>query len=554
MALFDRTHRLREPRWFCIRSICFTLLIALMMTAFATAEDASSQYFSLDREDRNTMPGNLRFLTEGEYELTTSSGFGRHRSAPAYNPSTEGMDTLNISGSQQYSETQFKNLAAKIEEFAEQKDIDTVVIVDLRQEFHAYLTAGEIEEPSEQGAAEASFANGSAVSLTDRHNAPNKNKGLDSGPDLIVAEFKRFANQLAERMEVRLGWGGRIPPSGGSPGSAPPSGGFPGGGSPGSGGSWPDAGTTPAVAFKLADFRTERQLANNAGFTYLRIAATDRLWPQPTCIDEFIAFAKDLDMGKSWLHFHCLAGYGRTATFMAIYDMMKNPDVGLSDIVYRQSMTGGENLLNSTSPLDGGKSKAEMVRLIYQYIQENRDTNYATPWSEWLAGYNAEEENFKMTLRLFPGDRVAIPGAAKVSSSNATAVSVEDGVLTANREGDSNVYVMEDGVIVEAYHVEVLRSNLRVVLPDSLNNIGGYAFSGDSHILAVKIGGSVQRVGDGAFSGTGDLAITVESDGTEFDVSAFDDKDKPVFLCKEGSKAAKFATEAGYPCFYLVDK
>ena len=58
-------------------------------------------------------------------------------------------------------------------------------------------------------------------------------------------------------------------------------------------------------------------------------------------------------MGKSWLHFHCLAGYGRTATFMAIYDMMKNPDVGLSDIVYRQSMTGGENLLNSTSPLDG---------------------------------------------------------------------------------------------------------------------------------------------------------------------------------------------------------
>lgn len=39
--------------------------------------------------------------------------------------------------------------------------------------------------------------------------------------------------------------------------------------------------------------------------------------------------------------FHCEAGEGRTTAYMAMYDMMKNPDVSLKDILYRQHLLGG---------------------------------------------------------------------------------------------------------------------------------------------------------------------------------------------------------------------
>lgn len=73
---------------------------------------------------------------------------------------------------------------------------------------------------------------------------------------------------------------------------------------------------------------------------YVRFTATDHLWPDAGEIERFRRFAANLPK-DAWLHFHCVAGEGRTTAFMTMYDMLKNPDVPYEDIVLRQLRIGG---------------------------------------------------------------------------------------------------------------------------------------------------------------------------------------------------------------------
>ena len=276
---------------------------------------------------------NLRFLKEGEYQLSPVSK--KNKIDPFFMPSTAGMDQLHISGSEQYSEEQFRELAGQLREMAGD---DPVYIIDLRQESHGFL-------------------NGIPVSWYGNDNEQNIGMSL---AEVEADEQQRF---------------GSLPGTTITAYSA-------------------DSKKARSMEIPVETWMTEKELAESEGFGYLRLPATDHEWADPDLIDEFIAFVKTLDTDHVWLHFHCQAGMGRTGTFMCIYDMMKNPGVPLEDIVIRQAMTGSSYLLFPGIPgqkkQEKYRKKSENIRLVYEYIQENRDSNYEVTWSEWLSAYNAQ--------------------------------------------------------------------------------------------------------------------------------------------------------------------
>ena len=277
---------------------------------------------------------NLRFLKEGEYLLSPVSR--KNNIDPFFLPSTAGMDALHISGSEQYSAEQFRELAGQLREMAGD---DPVYIIDLRQESHGFL-------------------NGIPISWYGNGNEQNVGMTL---AEVEADERERF---------------------GGLPGSTITA-------------YTAESNKTRSMEIPVETWMTEKELAESEGFGYLRLPATDHEWADPELIDGFISFVKTLDTDHVWLHFHCHAGMGRTGIFMCIYDMMKNPDVPLEDIVLRQAMTGSSYLLYpgvpGTKKQEKYRKKSENIRLVYEYIQENRDSDYEVTWSEWLSAYTVQE-------------------------------------------------------------------------------------------------------------------------------------------------------------------
>ena len=116
---------------------------------------------------------------------------------------------------------------------------------------------------------------------------------------------------------------------------------------------------------------TERDAAESAGFQYVRFYALDRAFPSPKVVDEYLNFLAQID-DDAWLHFHCHAGHGRTTTFLAMYDILKHPDLTLQDILTRQYYLGGSNLYDENH-------RYGMI-LFYKYAHEETELS----WSEWL--------------------------------------------------------------------------------------------------------------------------------------------------------------------------
>ncbi len=310
--------------------LVFSPLFSLMAGA-ASGEAEKPPFIRIDRDDRNAWEkplDNLRIITDHRYQFKKLSS--KDDIDPDFKPSEEGMDTLCISGSAQFSEPQFRSLAAKLRKCAGGR---TVYVFDLRRESHAIV-------------------NGRALSQYEVHNWANPGMSLE---EIEKDEEERFGSMTGSKIKAYI--------------------------------KQDDIPKDP-VTILVKNVLTEKQLVESEGFEYVRIPIKDHCWPAPEDIDTFISFVKSIDPDKVWLHFHCHAGRGRTGIMMMIYDMMKNPDVPMEDIVIRQTMLGSGNPLYTEdsdsykAPLY--KEKAEMMPLMYQYIQENRDAGYAVPWSEWL--------------------------------------------------------------------------------------------------------------------------------------------------------------------------
>lgn len=122
---------------------------------------------------------------------------------------------------------------------------------------------------------------------------------------------------------------------------------------------------------------TEEQAVTDCGMQYKRYAVRDGGVPTPQTVDDFVNFIKNKPSDLH-LHFHCHAGEGRTTTFMVLYQIMNNPNnLTLEQILSYQYNIGGIVLTNDGYRLD-------FISSFYEYIQENKESNYSTTYSKWI--------------------------------------------------------------------------------------------------------------------------------------------------------------------------
>lgn len=247
-------------------------------------------------------------------------------------PTRAGLDELNASASGQPSEAALTTLREKI---FEQKPDAKIIVVDLRQESHG-------------------FANSLPVSWWIKYNAANDGK--------TVSEIE--ADEL-ERLNNLRGVETTFQPLGNS-----------------------DTKAFKPVTIIPRVVQTEHEICEKLNVDYKRFAAADMQFPAPEVVDDFLMFVATLPE-NAWLHFHCHAGHGRTTTFLAMYDMIKNPDLSLEQICKRQYLLGGSNLLLEPEGDDWyakvARDRAKKIRLFYEFVQGTRNEQIGLQWSEWLS-------------------------------------------------------------------------------------------------------------------------------------------------------------------------
>ena len=323
----------------------FVLLLAILLLPVMVYAAEDDIFIRIDRDDPDAWKGeldNVRFLQE------------------------EGM-----SGSAQFSEEQYRDLAEKLSEQSED-----VWIVDCRLESHGLI-------------------NGIAVSWCDADNAANQGKTAKE----VEAEEQSLA--CLEGTDVVAY-------------------------------TTVDDQPKDSVDFFVEKWETERTLVESENMHYLRLACPDHCWPPAEVIDSFIDFAKDLDK-DAWLHFHCQAGSGRTGAFMTIYEMMQKTDTPVEEILQHQADTGSGNLVDRAKPekSPAQKERCVLARAMYQYICANKETGYDMKWSEWLEAHShtiTMQVGDKLDNEGFSSDPLVVSDALEAAASGLATVLVGDEV------------------------------------------------------------------------------------------------------------------------------
>jgi hypothetical protein len=117
---------------------------------------------------------------------------------------------------------------------------------------------------------------------------------------------------------------------------------------------------------------------------YTRLPVTDHARPRDAVVDAFVTLAR-LSLEGYHVHFHCRGGKGRTATFMALFDMLRNAQrVDLRSIVERQRLLNDYDL--GAVPAESSPKRAfiderrAFLERFYHFARAGADT-----WTEWLA-------------------------------------------------------------------------------------------------------------------------------------------------------------------------
>jgi hypothetical protein len=149
-----------------------------------------------------------------------------------------------------------------------------------------------------------------------------------------------------------------------------------------------ETGGTAPEQVTVTHAATEQEVVEAAGAHYVRLTVTDHARPLDGEVDRFILAVRGLPV-DAWAHFHCRAGRGRTTTFMALYDMLRNArQVSVEDIARRQEILSTDYDVLSVGDESGWKAAVTADRVAF--IRAFHDYAVANPngrpllWSEWL--------------------------------------------------------------------------------------------------------------------------------------------------------------------------
>ena len=255
------------------------------------------------------------------------------RVAPEDEPPTrKGLDNLRISGSAQCTAAGFASLYTKLSAAVAAPGAP-IYDVDLRQESHG-------------------FADGLPVSWHKKNNLANEGKT----PEEVALDEE-------ERLAELAGVTTTFVPKGKT-----------------------DKGRVEAVTFAPQNVQTEKEVVEAIGFRYARFYVTDRTQPDTETIEAFLDFVESLPR-DAWLHFHCRAGHGRTTTFMAMYDMIRNPGIPAETIIERQHLIGGADLTAMKDEEWKNErivQRLETLKLFSEYVRARHAGETTLRWGEWI--------------------------------------------------------------------------------------------------------------------------------------------------------------------------
>lgn len=246
-------------------------------------------------------------------------------------PARAGLENLRISGSAQPTADIFAKLYSILSDAAPGAPIYDV---DLRQESHG-------------------FADGIPVSWYEEMNQANEGK--------TIAEA---AYDETTRLSALAGNTTTFSPEGKS-----------------------DTKRFDAVTITPQNVMTEKETAEAAGFRYTRFYVTDRKYPDTETVEAFLNFVESLP-DNAWVHFHCHAGHGRTTSFMAMYDIIRNPEIPVDEIIKRQYLLGGSDLTalkNNARKNEWSARRLELLQNFSRYIRAKHTGETTLSWSEWVA-------------------------------------------------------------------------------------------------------------------------------------------------------------------------
>lgn len=236
-----------------------------------------------------------------------------------HSPSRVGLDELKLSGSAQFSKDSLVFMHKKL------GSPSKLFVVDLREESHG-------------------FVNGNAVSWYAYRNWSNEGKS--------AAEVEKIEKGLLNGLKKEKEIDARIIVKD------------------------DEGGIESSKKFLIEpkDLETEEELVKSLGWNYVRIPVTDHVKPSSDDVKAFLEFYKNLP-SDGWVHFHCAAGDGRTTTFMAMFDMLKNgKNVSFDEIIARQYALGGIDLLkiphHKKWKKEPAEERVEFLKDFYKFAKQ----------------------------------------------------------------------------------------------------------------------------------------------------------------------------------------